>query len=65
VQAARLAAEHASSTVVAELEDQLMDMESSRADFGVFVAADMRFHQTIARAANNVVWRTYCRPSVR
>jgi len=55
VQAARLAAEHASSTVVAELEDQLMDMESSRADFGVFVAADMRFHQTIARAANNAV----------
>jgi GntR family transcriptional regulator, transcriptional repressor for pyruvate dehydrogenase complex len=55
VQAARLAAERASSTVVAELEDQLADMESSRDDFGVFVAADMRFHQTIARAANNVL----------
>ena len=55
VQAARLAAGTASSDVVAELEDQLATMESHLDDYSAFVAADMRFHQTIAGAAHNAV----------
>jgi GntR family transcriptional regulator, transcriptional repressor for pyruvate dehydrogenase complex len=56
VQAARLAAGTASSDVVAELEDQLATMESHLDDdYSAFVAADMRFHQTIAGAAHNAL----------
>jgi len=56
VQAARLAAGTASSDVVAELQDQLATMESHLDDdYSAFVAADMRFHQTIAGAAHNAL----------
>jgi GntR family transcriptional repressor for pyruvate dehydrogenase complex len=56
VQAARLAAETSSRTIVVELEDQLATMESHvDDDYGAFVAADMHFHQTIAGATHNAL----------
>jgi GntR family transcriptional regulator, transcriptional repressor for pyruvate dehydrogenase complex len=57
VQAARLAAGTASPDVIAKLENQLAMMESHLFDddYGAFVAADMRFHQTIAGAGHNAL----------
>lgn len=55
VQAARLAAQLADPGVVVELEAHLASMEAHSDDFPEFVAADMRFHQTIARASGSAL----------
>jgi GntR family transcriptional repressor for pyruvate dehydrogenase complex len=55
VQAARLAAQSTDSGIVAQLEEEFATMEVSKSDFPAFVAADMRFHQSLAAAANNSV----------
>lgn len=55
VQAARLAAQSTDAGVVTKLEQEFAAMEANMSDFPAFVAADMRFHQTLAAAANNSV----------
>lgn len=56
VQAARLAAATSGAGTVAELEERLATMEFHvDSNYGAFVAADMHFHQTIARAADNAL----------
>jgi GntR family transcriptional regulator, transcriptional repressor for pyruvate dehydrogenase complex len=55
VQAARLAAQSTDADVVTKLELELAAMEANMSDFPAFVAADMRFHQALAAAANNSV----------
>lgn len=55
VQAARLAARATDTVVVAELEHEMATMEANKGDFPAFVAADMRFHQALAAAADNSV----------
>ncbi|WP_090593140.1 FadR/GntR family transcriptional regulator [Auraticoccus monumenti] len=53
VQAARRAAGVISDEALAELGGYLVEMESNKASFDQFVAADMKFHQAIALAAGN------------
>jgi GntR family transcriptional repressor for pyruvate dehydrogenase complex len=53
VQAARRAAEAISADALEVLSGHLADMESNQANFDRFVAADMKFHQAIAVAADN------------
>ncbi len=53
VQAARQAAGSIGVEALEELTGHLAEMESNKANFDRFVAADMKFHQTIALAAGN------------
>lgn len=53
VQAARQAADAIGVEALEELMAYLTEMESNKADFERFVAADMKFHQAIAVAADN------------
>ena len=54
VQAARSAATTASPAALASLGEELAIMVGHRTeDFGAFVAADLRFHQVLARSAGN------------
>jgi GntR family transcriptional repressor for pyruvate dehydrogenase complex len=53
VQAARQAASAISAEALEELTGHLAEMESNRANFDRFVAADMKFHQAIAAVAGN------------
>ena len=53
VQAARLASVAISHQALDNLAGHLASMVANKANFGDFVAADMRFHQEIASAAGN------------
>jgi GntR family transcriptional repressor for pyruvate dehydrogenase complex len=57
VQAARLAATHASDAARARLAEHTATMERSVDDFDRFVTADMLFHQELAVAGGNVLLR--------
>jgi GntR family transcriptional repressor for pyruvate dehydrogenase complex len=57
VQAARLAATHASEAARARLAGHTATMERSIDDFDRFVTADMLFHQELALATSNVLLR--------
>jgi GntR family transcriptional repressor for pyruvate dehydrogenase complex len=53
VQAARLAATSITEQGLANLAGHLATMKANKSRFDVFVAADMRFHQELAGAADN------------
>lgn len=53
VQAARLAATSITEQGLSNPAGQLATMKANKNQFDVFVAADMQFHQEVARAANN------------
>lgn len=55
VQAARLAAAHATPADVAAIQDHLQEMSASTDDYAAFVAGDMRFHQAVASGAENAL----------
>ena len=55
VQAARRAAVTVDAAALEALAGHLEEMEANKANFDRFVAADMRFHQTIAAAAGNTL----------
>jgi GntR family transcriptional repressor for pyruvate dehydrogenase complex len=57
VQAARLAATNASEASRRLLAEHTQTMEDSLDDFETFVAADMKFHQELAHAADNGLLR--------
>ena len=55
VQAARLAAVLGTPEAIAEIERHLETMADTIEDYNAFVAADMRFHQAVAVAAQNTL----------
>lgn len=52
---AALAAERAGTDVIAELKKILQQVEATREEYGVFLKADIAFHDLIARATGNPV----------
>lgn len=55
VQAARLAATSVTPENLASLTADLTTMKANQENFAEFVAADMRFHQTLAASADNAL----------